>query len=81
MELTEKEFEEFINARIKKAKKINDVQTLEQHLRLLQYYEKVKKSGMIAKIYLNENGDLYIIPFTKEELKIYEKKYRESGIW
>ena len=31
--------------------------------------------------YYMDDGGLTAVPYTKDEIKIIEKKYRESGIW
>jgi len=81
IELTEKEFLSLLGYRLKKLEKLGDSNAYNAHVNLLNYYEKCKEEGYVMKFYLLDDSSLVIFPYMKEELKLFEKKYRECGIW
>lgn len=81
IELTEDEFVKIVKSKIRKATEIADRNMYNAHVGLLEYYERCKKNGHKVKCYMDNNGSIFAFAYTPEELKIIEKKYRESGIW
>lgn len=81
IELTEKEFLELLGYRLKKLEKLGEEKGYQAHVNLLNYYDKCKQEGYEMRFFILEDSSLVIHPYTKEELKLFEKKYRERGIW
>lgn len=81
IELTEEEFIKLLKERIKKAKDVADEELYQSHVRLLEYYENCKNKGYIIKFYILDDSSLIVVPYSKNEVKLLEKKYREHGIW
>lgn len=80
MELTEKEFLKLLDERIKKATDTGNTAMYREHVSLKNYYEKCRENGYILRYYLSDDA-LVVVPYTKEEYELLEKKYREAGIW
>lgn len=81
IELTEKELLEMLKERIKKAQDMGMKEMYDEHVKLLTQFELYKKKGYVIKCYLYDDTSLVVIPYTKNEYMILEKKYREAGIW
>ncbi len=81
IELTEEQFLKLVKARMEKAKLDGGEGPYRAHLELLKKYEEYKRRGLKMRFYLNPEGEVWLVPYTTEELEIFRKKYLESGIY